>query len=476
MNELKNVVHISAECFPIAKIGGLADVVGALPKYQNEVELTSQVVMPFYDLKFTQAHSFKIVHSGAIQFGSKKLKFEVKTPAKNELGFELYLVHVPRFTDKPYVYSEDDADRFMAFQVATLDWLISRGQLPDIIHCHDHHTGLVPFMMSHCERYEDLKHTPSILTIHNAQYQGWMPHEKSELLPEFDESVRGLLDWDGSINPLAAAIKCAWRVTTVSETYMIELQQKANGLESLIKDEAQKCQGVLNGIDTEVWNPETDQQLIKNYSKKAFQAGKKANKKWLCQKFNLDEKLPLIVFIGRLVGEKGADLFYESVETELHRSKVSLLFLGSGNDQVEQQLKDLAEKYKGQFSTFIGYDESLAHKMYGGADFLLMPSRVEPCGLNQMYSMRYGTVPIVSQVGGLKDTVKDISEKDGYGICISEVSVNQIADGISKAAIFYQKKEEFKRSRHVIMRKDFSWTNSAKKYLDLYQTLKNLIS
>jgi len=328
-------------------------------------------------------------------------------------------------------------------------------------------------MLSHAEKYAEMKETPTVFTIHNAQYQGWMPHRNVQMIPKFNTERFGLLDWDDSINPLAAAIKCSWRVTTVSESYMEELKMKANGLESLIKAEEQKCVGVLNGIDAAVWNPETDAQLVKNYSKTAFQAGKKANKNWLCEKFGLDKKLPLVVFIGRLVGEKGADLFGEVIKAALQREKVALLFLGSGNKEVEAEIEALNEKYERTFNSFIGYDESLAHKMYAGADFLLMPSRVEPCGLNQMYSMRYGTIPIVSTVGGLKDTVKDVKKKNGYGFCIEEITVKNIAHAIGRAADFYLKKDQFKKTRQTIMRIDYSWNASAKKYIDIYKSLKN---
>ncbi|MFK7757109.1 MAG: glycogen synthase [Flavobacteriales bacterium] len=467
-----DVLHVSAECFPIAKIGGLADVVGALPKFQNEVGVKSQVIMPFYDLSFTQKNEFETIHSFTIKLGSSSCDVQIKTLKSLDLGYELFLVDIPEHLFKPYVYSENDADRFLAFQIAALDWVQTWKKKPLTIHCHDHHTGLIPFMLSHSMKYAEMKEIPTVFTIHNAQYQGWMDHRKVTLIPAFPAEHFGLLEWDESINPLATAIKCAWRVTTVSETYMEELKLRANGLESLIKSEEQKCSGVLNGIDAEVWNPATDNQLVKNYSKTAFQAGKKANKKWLCEKFELDQRLPLVVFIGRLVHEKGADLFKEVIESALQRSKVSMLFLGSGNKEVEAQISSLNRQYVGAYSSYIGYDESLAHKMYAGADFLLMPSRVEPCGLNQMYSMRYGTIPIVSCVGGLKDTIVDVKKKGGYGFCIEEITVENISEAIHRASLFFKKKEKFKKTRHTLMRIDHSWNASAKKYIDLYNTLK----
>jgi len=464
------IIHISAECYPIAKVGGLADVVGALPKYQNNAETTSQVVMPFYNNKFTQEHQFKTVHEGIVILGTDSLNFKILTLEIADLGFELYLVDIPDLLFKDYVYSENDTDRFLAFQIAALDWILQNKQLPDIIHCHDHHTGLIPFMISHANKYKQLKNTPSVFTIHNAQYQGWFSHDKIDLIPSFPLSHIGLLDWDNCINPLATAIKCAWRVTTVSPSYMEELKVKANGLESLINSESQKCIGILNGIDTNVWNPETDDFIVSKYCGANCDAGKKASKEWLCEKFSLDPKKPLFVFIGRLVEEKGADLFNELFNLALKNLDISILLLGSGNKEVEKQLTQLTSKYQKKYNAYIGYDEALSHKMYAGGDFLLMPSRVEPCGLNQMYSLRYGTIPIVNKIGGLKDTVVDISE-DGFGIVHTENTVKGIYNSIKRASQFYNESSNFKDIRKTIMQIDHSWDESAQKYVSLYKSL-----
>ena len=226
------ITHISAECFPIAKVGGLADVVGALPKYQNEIGVKSNVIMPFYKNAFTQKNTFEKVYKSEITLGDNQLDFKVLKLKNNSLGFDLFCIDT-ELIYKDYVYSSDDTERFLSFQIATLDWFLTLENLPDIVHVHDHHTGLIPFMMSQSINYEALKNIPTVLTIHNAQYQGWFSHDKVDLIPQFDFSKVGLLDWGGSVNPLAAAIKCAWKVTTVSPSYMIELQQNANGLEKM---------------------------------------------------------------------------------------------------------------------------------------------------------------------------------------------------------------------------------------------------
>jgi len=464
------ILHISAECYPIAKVGGLADVVGALPKYQNKLGVESSVIMPFYDHKFTQNNTFRTVYKSSIELGETIVDFNIVSLTENTLGFELFLVDIPTLLFKDYVYSADDTDRFLAFQIAALDWVLQLDNKPSIIHCHDHHTGLIPFMVSHSHKYNALKRTPTLLTIHNAQYQGWFSHDKVRLIPAFNFDHVGLLDWAGSINPLAAAIKCAWKVNTVSPSYMEELKRNANGLESLLSHESAKCTGILNGIDSSVWNPETDKYIIKTFSKKTIQSGRKANKKWLCDTFNLDIDKPLFAFIGRLVGEKGADLFPQIFDQALQKNNSSILLLGSGDPAIEKDLEQLKEKYIGDYNTFIGYDEKLAHIIYAGADFLLMPSRVEPCGLNQLYALRYGTIPIVHNIGGLKDTVLDIADK-GFGFVHHEASVQQVCYAIERATVFYENQAKFKKIRTLIMQIDHSWDISAKAYIDLYNTL-----
>lgn len=466
-----NIIHISAECYPIAKVGGLADVVGALPKYQNTPEVSSQVIMPFYDVKFTQENSFTSIFESELKLGETPYKFKILKLKKNVLDFDVFFVDVPELVFKDYVYSFDDTKRFLAFQIAALDWMLTWDNLPDIIHCHDHHTGLVPFMLQESYKYEVFRKTPNILTIHNAQYQGWFSHDNVNLIPAFNFDNVGLLDWGGQINPLAAAIKCAWRITTVSPSYMEELKTNANGLESLLASESAKCVGILNGIDWKVWNPETDSYIVKNYSIKTIVSGKKANKKHLCDTFNFDTNKPLFAFIGRLVGEKGSDLFPETFKIALQNPNISILLLGSGNDETEAQLEALKEEYKGQYNAFIGYDEKLSHIIYAGADFLLMPSRVEPCGLNQMYALRYGSIPIVRSIGGLKDTVIDISENNGFGICHDNVTVSEMTNAIERGTKLYENQTQFKKIRTQIMKIDHSWDASAKQYINLYNSI-----
>ncbi len=464
------ILHISAECYPIAKVGGLADVVGALPKYQNNKGHISEVIMPFYDNSFTQKNNFTTIYTSDLELGNSNYSYEIKTLDKNTLGFEVFFVSIPNLLSTDFVYSFDDTDRFLAFQIAVLDWVLTWEKKPDVVQCHDHHTALVPFLMTQVVKYKKLRKIPNVLTIHNAQYQGWFSYDKLHLIPDFDKARIGLLDWDNQINPLASGIKCAWRVNTVSPNYMEELKLHANGLELLLQHESAKCSGILNGIDPEVWDPQTDSYIVKNYVSRIAQSGKKANKEYLCNKFNLDKDKPLFVFIGRLVGEKGADLFASAFERALTESSISILLLGSGNSKAEHELNALKNKFEGTYNCYIGYDEKLSHIMYAGADFLLMPSRVEPCGLNQMYALRYGTIPVVRNTGGLKDTVLDI-DNNGFGIVHENASVTDMVSAIKRAEYLYNETSKFKRIRNKIMAINNSWDASAQAYVNLYNSI-----
>ena len=468
------IYHISAECFPVAKVGGLADVVGALPKYLNQQGQHAKVIVPGYDNKFTNENSFDVVHTGKLKMGFLYFDYSILKEKTSKLGFELYLVAIPQLFDRPNVYSyDDDSERFVAFQIAFLNWLIETNQYPDVLHCHDHHTGLIPFMVQNCYNYNVLKNIATVLTIHNGQYQGWMGFDKLHYIPDFPEHKTGFLEWNGTINPLASAIKCAWQITTVSPSYLDEISHSANGLENLLRFERYKSVGILNGIDTQIWNPKTDDLLSYHYDTDNFQDGKLRNKKFLCQQFNLDVSKPLFTFIGRLVYEKGAELLPELCDLILRRnpSEINVLILGSGNSNVENGLKHLQNFHHGNYNCYIGYNEKLAHIIYAGADFLLMPSRVEPCGLNQMYALRYGTIPIVRRTGGLKDTIVDIGD-GGFGICHDHVSISDINYSVTRAIDLFADKNKLQQTIKIAMQQDHSWDSVAQQYLNIYQSLK----
>ncbi len=465
-----NIFHLSMECYPVAKVGGLADVVGALPKYQNKMGLNAKVVMPWYNKPFFYNHDFEIVFDGFIHQSFHMYQVQVYKEKSNVLGFELYLVRIPGLLDRENVYGYwDESQQFIAFQHGVLHWFSAMQIRPDILHCHDYHTGLVPFMIDNCYEFRFLKGVKTIGTIHNGEYQGSMDWQMSSFLPHFDGWKWGLLDWNGRINPMAAMIKTSNAFNAVSGGYLEELFYSFQGLESLMNQERQKAFGIINGIDTEVWNPETDDMLKFNYNKDYAEEGKWENKKVICAEYGLNPNLPLFGFIGRFAGEKGADLLPEIVEKSIQETNGSLniIVLGSGNQHIENRMKELQHRFNVNFAVDLGYKEYLSHQIYASADFLLMPSRVEPCGLNQMYSMRYGTIPIVRYTGGLRDTVQDIST-GGAGLNFTFAGADDAVHAIRRALHIYSQKELMHGLIYNNMSFDFSWESSAQKYLDMY--------
>lgn len=471
------IIHVSAECYPVAKAGGLGDVVGALPKYQTDLGHIAKVVMPMYRTKFLYENSWDLVHQGGQYLGNHWFQYNVIKEVNNKLGFDLYLVDINGLLDREKIYGyDDDVERFLAFQIAVTDWLSRWQHKPAVIHCHDHQAGLIPFMMRYCYEFSPhLAHVPSVFTVHNGEYQGWIGWNKQHFIPHYDSWKGGMLEWNKTINSLASAVKCAWKVTTVSPSYMDELKYSANGLEQLFEYEKGKCIGILNGIDADVWDPATDQFIVANFDAHTVKEGKKKNKNELCKQYNLDPDKPLFVFIGRLVGEKAADLLPDAIKNSIYQyeGNASFLVLGSGDPHVQSRLEYIKTQLAGYFNSYIGYSESLSHLMYAGADFLLMPSRVEPCGLNQMYALRYGTVPMVRSTGGLRDTVKDFGDWQGYGIRFDQATVHDITYSVGRAIDLYDnKKDLFNWMRSYMMQIDHSWDYSAKEYISLYQSLK----
>lgn len=470
------ILHVSAECYPVAKAGGLGDVVGALPKYQNQLGHVARVVMPMYRTKFLHENQWDVEFKGGTNLGHRYFDYTIIKEKTNKLGYELYLVDIYGLLDREKIYGyDDDVERFAAFQLAVVHWLTyTPGGKPDVVHCHDHQAGLIPFMIKYCYDFNwAIGGVKTVITIHNAQYQGWIGWNKSHYIPSYDRWKHGMLEWHNSINSLASGIKCSDKVTTVSPSYLEELKHSANGLENLFEYERGKCVGILNGIDTEVWNPATDTYSAHQYSVDNVDEGKRLNKQVLCERFNFDINNPLIVFIGRLVGEKAADILPDSILASIYslQHAVSFLILGSGEPDVEWRLSNLITQFPGNYNVVIGYNEKLSHQMYAGADFLLMPSRVEPCGLNQMYAMRYGTVPMVRSTGGLRDTVIDMGDEGGYGIRFIHASVGDVIHSVQRAATVFKEAGSIGAMRRRMMEIDNSWDNSAQHYIDVYQNL-----
>lgn len=477
------ILHISAECYPAAKTGGLGDVVGALPKYQSQAGIRSAAIIPKYGLKWMHQQEWETVHSGSIRVDWWHHGFTILKEKYDKLGFPLFVVDIPGLYDRPGIYGDpqsgapygDEAERYLVFQQAVLHWLraFPETHRPRVLHCHDHHTGLIPFMVKHCPEYRSLQHIPTIFTIHNGQYQGWISWRNRHLLPYYDANAGGLMEWKHMINPMASAVKCAWAVTTVSPSYLGELHHNALGLEPLFRQEWSKEHGILNGIDAAVWDPSTDPMLQFRLQKGEIADFKAANKRVLCKWFGLSEDVPLISFIGRLVSEKGVDLLPDTFRKFLHAGgRASFLVLGTGEPWTQNQFRTMAHLYAGRFNAVIDYNEALAHQIYAGSDFLIMPSRVEPCGLNQMYAMRYGAVPIVRAIGGLKDTVPDIGEPDGSGrgIRFEQFSVEDAYHAVYRAvSMWHNDPGTVKWLREKVMAIDFSWESAVQIYFHVYR-------
>ena len=472
------VLHVSAECYPAAKSGGLADVVGALPKYLAGQDLYTGVVIPKYYLPWILDQTWEEQFRGSIRMGFEDVFFRVEKESTNVLGFPLYVVDIPGKFDRAGVYADpsgvyygDGVDRFLSFQRAVLQWLSTWEIRPEILHCHDHHSGLIPFMIKYCPEYQHLSHVPTVFTIHNGRYHGAFGWEMSRKLPYFSPWVGGMIEWSGAINPLAAGIKCSWKVTTVSNSYLDELKWDSKGLEWLFNEESYKSVGIINGIDTVEWDPKYDKRIAFRL-KKSIDYFKRKNKESLLEAFQLDKDRAIIAFIGRFAPEKGADVLPGLVYQALSQDwPISILILGSGDPKLQDELNSLKPVFEGRFNTYIGYNENLAHQIYAGADFLLMPSRVEPCGLNQMYAMRYGTLPIVRRTGGLLDTVIDFGDPNGRGILFNHVTTDDMLHALWRAVDLFQNKKLFKSIRDADMDLDFSWERSAASYKSLYGEL-----
>jgi starch synthase len=473
-----DILHISTECYPAAKAGGLGDVVGALPKYLNPMGISTGVVIPKYQTKWIQARRFRELYRGTVAIHNSLVPFRVELYEGGDLDFPLHVVDIPGRYDRPGVYLDengngyqDEVDRALTYQQAVLQWLLQWRKKPKVLHCHDHHTALVPFLVKYAPAYQALANIPTVFTIHNGNYHGSFSWSRMDLLPYFDNWKGGLLDWNGVINPLAAGIRCCWKFTTVSPGYLDELRTSSAGLEPLLWEEAPKSLGILNGIDSKVWDPSSDPYLTIPF-KGDVEAFKAENKRILCEKFNVDPERPLVTYIGRLAREKGADLLPTLVERFLgHGGVAAFVVLGTGDPWLHDRFAEMRFFMGGFFDASLEYNEGLAHQLYAGSDFLLMPSRVEPCGLNQLYALRYGTVPIVRSVGGLKDTIIDVGDPGGSGFRFNQFSVEDAEHALFRAAEAYQDQELFHDLRRRIMKLDYSWERSADVYAEMYQQL-----
>jgi starch synthase len=471
------VLYAASEVYPFAKSGGLADVGHGLPKALAEDSDVS-VIMPLYAQVDRKRFGIKAVGS-AFLIEMEAQRYEVQLHACEMDDITYYFVESEPLSRREYLYGppekgyEDNAVRFGLFCRAVLQWMKKSKEPFDLLHLNDWQTALCALLVRE-DAGCDVK---TVFTIHNLAYQGVFGKETLRQLGLNEEYfTMDALEFYGRINLMKAGIAYADVLTTVSKTYAEEMlsQEFGFGLEGFLRMHRHKLRGILNGIDTDHFSPESDSALWENYDENALEKKRKNKKAYLKQLGIKGKKKPLFIFIGRLTVQKGVDLLTEALEAAAPL-ELNVALLGEGEGVYHRKLEALASRHK-NIHLFFGYDESLSHRMYAAADFLLMPSLFEPCGLNQMIAMRYGAVPIVRSVGGLKESVKDIGDfekksEDSYGIRFEASDVAALRMAVGEALALYADKKKFKKIVRHNMVCDFSWKQSAASYKALYLNL-----
>ncbi len=483
MERKLRVLMVASEAVPFAKTGGLADVVGALPGALGKLGVDVKVLLPYYNMvRQGKVPTAPVAENLGISLGPLTLSFDVM--ASSSEGLPFYFVKRDEFYDRSQLYGTpkgdyfDNLERFAFFSAAVLPFCQALDFHPDIIHCHDWQSALVPVGLK-CRWWGEpaLAGAKTLLTIHNLAYQGLFPKEAFPRLG-LDRSLFSIngLEYYDQINLLKGGIVFADAINTVSPSYGQEIQTEefGCGLDGVLRDRASVLSGIINGVDYRDWNPETDALIPATYSKSDLK-GKAKNKVALMEVFGLNKDLaqaPLLGIISRLADQKGFDLV-EAVLPQLMARNLTVVILGTGDEKYHRLLTAMAAKYPGRLGVKIAFDNSLAHLIEAGADMFLMPSRFEPCGLNQLYSLKYGTIPIVRATGGLADTVTQVGQTKGAGtgFLFEEYSPEAFLKAIYTALAAYEDKRLWKLIMQNAMSQDFSWNKSAQDYLNLYQSL-----
>jgi len=479
------VVMIAGEAAPYAKVGGLADVLGALPPQLEKLGVAVSIIIPRYrsiDLQRYGFHPYPV---------SGTLNFDVQTSVLPHSSVRVFLIGINHFFARDGIYLDsatgldyaDQADRWIAFQRAALEFVRVALSPVDILHCHDHQAALIPaYRRKLYASHPELSRTRSVLTIHNMGYQGIFPAEVMARsgfgMTEFFPG--SAFEYYGRLNFLKVGIAFSDLVTTVSPTYAREIQESNElsfGLNGVLRDRPDPVLGILNGIDYEIWNPLADLLIPARFSSRSEESleGKSVNKRALLQAFGLDESRmdrPLLSMLTRIDAQKGFDLVISVLDGLLDRD-VSFVLLGTGNRESEIALRKIVERHPGRAGIRLVYDESLSHLVIAGSDMFLMPSKYEPCGLTQMYSMCYGTVPVVRATGGLADTVQDFDTNTGggTGFCFTDYAPVAFREAVDRAVDVWSNKQLWRTVMKNGMSSDFSWTRSARQYLNAYQKL-----
>ena len=467
------VLYAASEALPFIASGGLGDVAGSLPQALRKRLVGCRVVMPLYDgIKQELKDTMRFVTNICVPVAWRRQYcgiFEAKSG-----GVIYYLLDNQYYFKRDSLYGfYDDAERFAFFSRAILEMLPHIDFKPDIIHCNDWQTALTPVYYStiYAQRpgYENIK---TVFTIHNIQYQGVYGEELIDNVVGIDHSHRSLLEYDGAVNLMKGGIECANAVTTVSPSYAKEILDPwySHGLDPILKERSYKLRGILNGIDVINYDPETDKDIFKNYTADNIR-GKYVNKRELQKLLGLPEKsdTPVMGMVTRLVSHKGLDLCKAVLDELLATTDIQLVVLGSGDYQYEEFFRGLAERYPDKVGLCLGFIPDLARKIYAGADIFLMPSKSEPCGLSQMVALRYGTIPIVRETGGLRDSVTDSGDNEGNGFVFSSYNAHDMLHAIRRAVDGYQDKKGWAILVKRAMDSDNSWGKSANDYIRMYK-------
>ncbi len=483
------ILFASSEAAPYAKSGGLGDVAGALPEALTKIKDNEVcIILPYY-ASIKNDPSVDAEYIGRIYVplawrqvyaGVFKKVIKNKGVGKNKrCDLVYYFIDNDYYFGRPSFYGySDDGERFAFFSKAVLECLPLVGFSPDIIHANDWQTGFIPlFLKAHYSDIPMYRNIKTVFTIHNIEYQGKAdPPFLTDVLG-VDESFRNVCSFDGLVNAMKTAIVLCDRLTTVSETYSHEIRYPyfGKGLWQIISENSYKLTGIVNGIDTVSYNPQTDPHIAENYSP-SNPDGKAKCKQALQSRLGLtqDPDIPLFAMVSRLVEHKGLELV-EGVMDELCRENLQLVILGTGDTKYEDMFRHAQYVNHAKVCACICFDPSLARYVYSGADFLMMPSKFEPCGISQLIAMRYGTIPIVRETGGLVDTVPALNPEtlDGLGITFKIFNAHDMLDAVRRAEWFFSQKEKLDKFRRKLMRKDFGWKNSAQTYMQVYTSAIN---
>lgn len=469
------VLYVASEALPFAASGGLADVAGSLPQALRRRKVAARVVMPLYGTISDELRSsMKFITSIMVPVSWRRQYcgiFEAKAG-----GVIYYLIDNEYYFKRGSLYGHyDDGERFAFFSRAVLEIIPYIDFKPDIIHCNDWQSALVPVYYStiygNREGYTGIK---TVFTIHNIQYQGKYGNEILGDVFGLGEETASLLQFGDCLNLMKGGIECANKVTTVSNTYAGEILDPwfSHGLDPILRERSYKLSGILNGIDTINYDPEKDKDIFSNYSAKEPE-GKKENKAALQQMFNLPvrDDVPLMGIVSRLVAHKGLDLIKRVMWDILSSTDMQLVVLGSGDWEYEAFFKELASAFPEKVGLRLGFVPDMARKIYAASDMFLMPSKSEPCGLSQMVALRYGSIPIVRETGGLKDTITDSGDGKGNGFTFKSYDAYDMLDAIRRALEAYGNREYWQQLVIRALKCDNSWGRSAKDYIKLYESM-----